>query len=218
MRDDWYGNCSRRLQDHHKTVGLTLSKTVIRVLLVDDHADRATLLQRSLVDAGYEVIGTVSSDSDLYQIARSEQPDVIVVDVESPGRDTLEQMGSVTREQPRPIVMFSDNGDRNAIKAAIQAGVSAYIVDGLDPLRVKAIMEVAMVRFQEFNALREEAAQSKAQLEERKIIERAKGLLMSSKRYSEAEAHQVLQKMAMDSNRRIVDVASDVLAMSRLFT
>lgn len=197
---------------------LTLSKTGIRVLLVDDHPERAALLQQSLAQAGYDVIGTVGSHSDLYQVAQSQQPDVMVVDVESPGRDTLEQMSSVTRDQPRPIVMFSGNGDRDAIKAAIQAGVSAYVVDGLDPGRVKTIMEVAMIRFQEFSALRAEAAQSKAELEERKIVERAKGLVMSNKRCSEPQAYQLLQKMAMDSNRRLVEVAQDVIRMSRLFT
>ena len=187
----------------------------MRVLLVDDHEARAALLKDSLLEAGHEVLGPVSTGADLNEEVRHWAPEVIVIDVEAPGRDTLEQMRTISREQPRPIVMFSGTAERSVIKAAISAGVSAYVVDGLSAERVQPIMEVAMARFQEFEALRQDAVRSKALLEERKLIERAKGLLMSTRHCGEAQAYQTLQKMAMDTNRRLVDVARDVVAINK---
>ncbi|MHB1950980.1 MAG: ANTAR domain-containing response regulator [Acidiferrobacteraceae bacterium] len=186
----------------------------MHVMLVDDDLERSALLRRSLEGCGYTVIATIGSTSDLYAAVRTRQPDVIVIDVEAPGRDTLEQMAMITQEQPRPIVMFCGDGDGALIRNAIRAGVSAYVVDGLAEARVKPIMEVAIARFAEFKALRDDARENRTRLEDRKIIERAKGLLMAARRCGEGEAYQALQKMAMNGNRKLVEVARDVIRIA----
>ncbi len=187
-------------------------------MLVDDDADRSELLRRSLTECGYTVIATIASTSDLYAAVLARRPDVIVVDVEAPGRDTLEQMSMITREHPRPIVMFSGDDDGALIKEAIRAGVSAYVVDGLAETRVKPIMDVAIARFDEFKALRDDAHKNRMLLEERKIVDRAKGLLMAARKCSEPEAYQALQKMAMNGNRKLVEVARDVIRITGFLT
>ena len=185
----------------------------LRVMLVDDHADRAALLERALAEAGYHVVATVAAGEDLYRRVAEIQPDVVIIDMESPGRDTLEHMRNISRDQPKPIVMFADNSDRATIEAAVQAGVSAYIVDGLSGNRVKPIVEVAIARFKEFQALRRELEQAKTTLVERKTIERAKGILMKQRGWTEEQAYQALRKMAMDRNLRVAEVANQVIAM-----
>ncbi|MDE2089449.1 MAG: ANTAR domain-containing protein [Gammaproteobacteria bacterium] len=185
----------------------------LRVMLVDDHADRAALLERALAGAGYQVVATVAAGEDLYRRVAEIQPDVVIIDMESPGRDTLEHMRNISRDQPKPIVMFADNSDRAMIEAAVQAGVSAYIVDGLNGKRVKPIVEVAIARFKEFQALRRELEQAKTTLVERKTIERAKGILMKQRGWTEEQAYQALRKMAMDRNLRVAEVANQVIAM-----
>ena len=188
----------------------------LRVMLVDDHADRAALLERALAGAGYQVVATVAAGEDLYRRVAEIQPDVVIIDMESPGRDTLEHMRNISRDQPKPIVMFADNSDRAMIEAAVQAGVSAYIVDGLSGKRVKPIVEVAIARFKEFQALRRELEQAKTTLAERKTIERAKGILMKQRGWTEEQAYQALRKMAMDRNLRVAEVANQVIAMAEL--
>ena len=188
----------------------------LRVMLVDDHADRAALLERALAGAGYHVVATVAAGEDLYRRVAEIQPDVVIIDMESPGRDTLEHMRNISRDQPKPIVMFADNSDRATIEAAVQAGVSAYIVDGLSSNRVKPIVEVAIARFKEFQALRRELEKTKTTLAERKQIERAKGILMKQRGWTEEQAYQALRKMATDRNLRIAEVANQVIAMADL--
>ncbi|MFN2310213.1 MAG: ANTAR domain-containing response regulator, partial [Gammaproteobacteria bacterium] len=144
------------------------------------------------------------------------QPDVIIIDLDSPDRDTLEQMRTISRVQPRPIVMFAEDDDSGTINQAIKAGVSAYVVDGLSSHRVRPVMEVAIARFREYQALREELARTKNSLEERKLIEQAKGLLMQHRQMNEAEAYQALRKLAMDQGKRLPEVARNVIAIMEL--
>ena len=188
----------------------------LKVMVIDESAGRAALLQRALTDAGYEIIARVEHGMNLLERVEEVKPDVIIIDMEMPDRDTLEQLHTIHKDQPRPIVMFADNSESDVIEAAVKAGVSAYVVDGLNPERVKPIMDVAIARFREFQALREELEQTKSTLADRKVIDKAKGIIMKQRGMDEAEAYKSLRKMAMDSNKRISEIAKDVIAIAEL--
>ncbi len=188
----------------------------LRVLLVDQEPDRASTLERVLRDAGYALLGKVAPNTELLDQVRRLGPDVIIVDMALPDRDTLEYMATLTRDQPKPIVMFVDQSDETMIGRAVKAGVSAYVVDGLDPQRVKPIVDVAIAQFREFQALRDELAQTKSNLAGRKLIDRAKGLLMAERDLSEEDAYRALRKLAMDRGMRLSDVAEEILAVAKL--
>jgi response regulator NasT len=190
----------------------------MRVLLVDDNAERAELLKSALHESGYTVSLHVGAMAQLLAQVRAVEPDVIIIDRDSPDRDTLEHVCMVTRDQPRPIVMFADDGDRAAIRAAVDAGVSAYVVGGLSAERIRPIVDVAMARFEQFQAMRRELDQTRTNLAERKQIERAKGIVMKSRGVSEEEAYGLLRKLAMERNQRIAQVSENVIAMAELLT
>jgi two-component system, response regulator / RNA-binding antiterminator len=191
-------------------------KPILKVLIVDESPERAEIVQEGLKDLGCEIVGRVAGRVGLAEVVAASNPDVIVIDVESPDRDILEDMRTLNRLQPRPVVMFAHDGDTEKIRAAIDAGVSAYIVDGLSSSRVRPIVEVAMARFRQYQALREELDQAKSSLEERKVVERAKGILMRKKGLGEAEAYESLRKMAMSSNQRLIEVARKVIDVAEL--
>jgi response regulator NasT len=188
----------------------------LRVLLVDQQPDRASAMERTLRADGYEIAGRVTVGGTLMAEVKRLKPDVIVVDLDSPDRDSLEAMRMITRDQPKPIVMFVDQSDSDSIAQAIKAGVAAYVVDDVSPQRVRPIVEVAIAQFQEFQALRTALDETRATLAERKTVERAKGLLMQQKGCSEEEAYRDMRKMAMDRNMRLVEVAESVLAIAKL--
>lgn len=193
------------------------SKTSLTVMLVDDQPARAALLEQALLDHDYKVIARLSSAAGLAeQVARLE-PDVIIIDIESPDRDTLEHMSTLHRDNPRPVVMFAEEGDDSgSIERAMRAGVSAYIVDGLNPTRVKTIVDVAVARFREFHALRRELEETRSQLADRKQIDRAKGLLMKQRGLDEQQAYHAMRKMAMDRGQRLAEVAANIIAVFEL--
>ena len=188
----------------------------LRILIVDESAERAELIEAALVAGGCEVIARLIGRADLHEKLTSVEPDVIIISMECPDRDVLEDMSRITSQRPRPTVMFVDRSDNESIRAAVQAGVSAYVVGGLSPERVRSVLEVAIARFNEFQALRRELETAKESLEERKVIERAKGLLMKSRSLSEDEAFHLLRKMAMDRKMRLAAVAREVLAAAEL--
>jgi len=190
----------------------------MRVLLVDDDPQRATKVKSALAAAGYTVTAHLTSTSDLLARVREMAPDVIVIDRDSPDRDTLEHVCLVTRDDPRPVVLFTDDGDRNMIRDAVRVGVSAYVVDGLSVERLQPILEVAVARFAEHQALRGELAEAKANIVKRKLIERAKGIVMRQSGVGEDEAYARLRKLAMDRNRQLADVAQDVIEMAKLLS
>jgi response regulator NasT len=192
------------------------SKPTLRVLLCDEDRGRAAILEQALADAGYSVIARLDGAENLSAEVARHQPDVIIIDLDSPDRDTLEQMRTISREQPRPIVMFAEDDASGTINQAIKAGVSAYVVDGLSGKRVRPVMEVAIARFREYQALREELARTKTSLEERKVIDQAKGLLMQHRAMNEAEAYQALRKLAMDQGKKLPEVAKNVIAIMEL--
>ncbi len=189
---------------------------MLRVLVVDDSPERGQVLRGGLEQAGYEVAGILSSPLELLEAVERLAPDVIIIDTDSPTRDALEHLCVMGRDRPRPIVMFSADDDAATIRDAVRAGVSAYVVDGLEPERVKAIVEVACARFEEFQRLRAELAEANRRLSERKLVERAKGLLMKERGVDEQEAYRLLRSLAMNRGKRVGEIAQDVIAASEL--
>lgn len=188
----------------------------LRVLLVDEDQERRVLLQEALDAAGFAVVISTGSGGDLSGVVRRVQPDVIVIDVDAPDRDTLENMCCIARDVPRPVVMFTHDEDTEKMRTAIRAGVSAYIVGSITSERVKPIVDVAVLRFEEHQALRRELDQAKNSLADRKVIERAKGILMRQRDCGEEQAYQALRKLAMDRNRKLVEVAQSVIDAAEL--
>lgn len=188
----------------------------MRVLVVDDSDERAAILREALIAAGHDVVASLSSPLELLRAVDTLRPDVIVLDTESPTRDVLEHVVMVSQSSPRPIVMFSSDAGGEAIRGAVRAGVSAYIVDGLDSSRVNSIVEVACARFEEFQRLKYELADANLKLSERKLVERAKGLLMKSRNLSEDEAFHALRKLAMSKKVRLGEVAQQVIESAEL--
>jgi response regulator NasT len=183
----------------------------MRVLVVDESEERTAILRDALTAAGHEVAASLTSPFELLRTVEALAPDVIVIDTDSPTRDVLEHLVVVSRESPRPIVMFASDSGGEAIRGAVRAGVSAYVVDGLEATRVNTIVEVACARFDEFQRLRSELAEANLKLSERKLVERAKGLLMKSRGLTEDEAYHALRRQAMTRKLRLGEVAQQLL-------
>jgi response regulator NasT len=188
----------------------------LRIALVDEKPERSDDLERALLEAGYDVVARLSGRDDLRTRIAASQPDVIIVDLQSPDRDVLEDMQRMHDEQPRPVLMFVDESDSDSIHAAVRAGVSAYVVDGLKSRSVRPIVEVAIARFEAFQTLKSELEAARTSLADRKLIERAKGILMSRHRLSEDEAYHRLRRTAMDRSMKLADVARLVVEMAEL--
>lgn len=183
-------------------------------MLVDDETERAAMVEQELQAQGYTVVCRLTTTAALRHHVERVQPDIVIIDMDSPDRDTLEHMSVVNQQNPRPIVFFADKDDNpNNIRAAIKAGVSAYIVDGLKPNRVKPILDVAIARFEEFQSLRSELLQTRTELDDRKLIEKAKGMLMKHQGCDEEQAFRTLRKLAMDRSQKLVDVARSVISV-----
>lgn len=189
---------------------------MLRVMVVDESTECAARLRQGLQEAGHVVVATLDSTIDILAQDERNKPDVIVISMDSPGRDSLEHICVVSQNRPKPIVLFTQAQDSNTIEAAVRAGVTAYVVDGLESSRVHSILNVAVARFNQYQALQLELAQSKAEIGERKQIERAKGLLMKQRRWDEETAFRALRKMAMDRNIRLADAAEQVIAVTKL--
>jgi response regulator NasT len=187
-----------------------------RVLIVDQNLARATILEEGLRDAGYRDLVVVRDMQNLMRRILDEQPDVILIDLENPNRDVLEQMFQVSRVVQKPVAMFVDTADRHTIEAAIDAGVSAYVVDGLRKERVQAIVEMSVSRFRAFEKLRVELDETRRQLADRKLVDRARGILMKQRALSEEEAYEAMRKAAMDNNLRLAEVAQSVITAAGL--
>ena len=188
----------------------------MRVLIVDESEERAALLREALTSSGHEVAASLSSPLELLRAVETLLPDVIVIDTESPTRDVLEHVVMVSQSSPRPIVMFATDSGGEMIREAVRAGVSAYVVDGLDSGRVNSIVEVACARFEEFQRLKLELADANLKLSERRLVERAKGLLMQVRGISEDEAYHALRKLAMAKKLRLGDVAQQLIDSAAL--
>ena len=189
---------------------------MLKVMIVDEVVERAEVLQRALTQTGYEVIAYMPSTFDLHRQVRACQPDVVIIETDSPDRDTLENLCVVSRDEPRPVVMFTHDGDSEKIRAATDAGVSAYVVDGMSAERIGPIIDAAIARFEQYHALKRELDDIEEKLADRKVIERAKGILMKSRGLGEEEAYRALRKQAMENNARLAEVARQVVAVASL--
>lgn len=188
----------------------------MRVLVVDESAERAAILGAALRQAGHEVTASLTSPLLLLRTIDELQPDVIVIDTDSPSRDVLEHLVVMSEHTPRPVVMFTTDARPETIREATRAGVSAYVVDGLDPSRIQPIVDAAVARFGEMQKLREQVAEANQKLSERKLIERAKGLLMKSRNLDEEAAYAALRKAAMDRKLKIAQVAQRIVDAAEL--
>ncbi len=173
--------------------------------------ERARVLRIALLEAGYNVVATLPGDAFLPERIGQIQPDLIVVDAESQGRDILEHVVMATRDERRPIVMFSGDEDTAYLRKAVAAGVSAYVAAGTPAERIKPVLDVAMARFEMEEALRRELADARSELADRKVLDRAKGLLMSRQGLTEPQAHARLRKAAMDKGLKLVEVAQRLI-------
>ncbi|HEX7642483.1 MAG TPA: ANTAR domain-containing protein [Burkholderiaceae bacterium] len=187
-----------------------------RVLLVNDTDKPIAELCQALTALGYEVLPLVATSRELTEAIKREKPDIVIVDTESPSRDTLEQLALMHASAPRPVVMFSHDSDQQLIRAAVGAGVTTYVVDGLAPERLAPILEVALARFAEESRLRQRLAEVEQELANRKLIDRAKGLLMEKRGMSEAQAYEAMRSQAMKQSVKIAEVARRIIAMSDL--
>jgi len=188
----------------------------MRIMLVDDDQVRLQQVEQALAAGGDEVVVRLDTRADLLQAVQRYAPDVILIDVDAPGRDTLESLNRISIDCPRPIVMFTDDGGSDTIRRAVRAGVSAYVVAGLSATRLKPIVDVAIARFHEHQALRRELDDAKTRLADRRDIERAKGLLMTRRNLNETDAYEMLRKMAMDRNMKLGDASRALIAAAEL--
>lgn len=193
-------------------------QVMLKILLVNDTNKQVGRLRASLIQAGFDVVEEVSSAFMIPRRVASLQPDLVIIDTESPSRDVLEQIVMVSQDEPRPIVMVSADGAPTAIRAAIKAGVSAYVVEDIDVAKLESVLAVAQARFEADQALKLQVRVAEGKLSERKTVERAKGLLMQLRQLNEAEAYNAMRKMAMDRNIRIAEVADKLLSMNDLLT
>lgn len=189
----------------------------LRVLIVDADPVRRALLVQSLQSKDCLVMERANFAFDLLDGMPQLQPDVIVIDADAPDRDTLENICMISRHQARPIVLFTDDEDTEKMAQAMRAGVTSYVVKGIAPERIKPILQVAVLRFAEHQALRQDLAVAQNQLLERKLIERAKGIVMRQKNISEDAAYNLLRKMAMERNAKLADIASQVVDLAKAF-
>lgn len=193
-----------------------MTEASLRILLVDPNRVRASILEDGLREAGYSNVTVIREMENLLRRIVEADPEVIFIDLQNPNRDVLEQMFQVSRCVHRPIAMFVDQSDTGMIEAAVEAGVGAYVVDGLRKDRVRSILDTAVSRFNAFSRLRDELDRTRQALEERKVVERAKGILMKARGMDEAEAYDVMRKAAMNENRRIPEVAQSLVTAARL--
>ncbi len=189
----------------------------LKIVIVDKNPVRAAILEDGLREAGHVQVVRIEDTGHLLARVYAVDPDVILIDLENPSRDILEQMFQVSRAVRRPVAMFVDQSDKASIEAAVDAGVSAYIVGGLRKDRVQNILDLCVSRFNAFARLQDELERTRSALEERKAIDRAKGILMAAKNLSEHAAYALLRKTAMNENKKIAEVAQSVITAAELF-
>ena len=192
------------------------AESFFKIVIVDESPIRAAILEEGLREAGFTSVERIGDMHNLLARIYALDPDVILIDLENPSRDVLEQMFQVSRAVRRPIAMFVDQSDSASIQASVDAGVSAYIVDGLKKERIKPILDLCISRFNAFSRLQDELDKTKTALEERKIIDRAKGLLMKLKGLTEDEAYVLMRSTAMREKKKIGEIAQSIITASEI--
>ncbi|ASM71825.1 MULTISPECIES: ANTAR domain-containing response regulator [Roseobacteraceae] len=191
---------------------------VLKITIVETDPARAALIEESLARAGQYELNTVSDMTRLTAAIAAHNPDIVLIDLDNPSRDSLEELTLASAPLERPVALFVDQSDANLTRIAIEAGVSAYVVDGLRADRLKPIIDAAVARFTLFRQMRTELATTKRALEERKVIDRAKGLLMKAKGIDEQAAYDLLRRAAMDQGRKVIDVAEALVTTAGLLS
>jgi two-component system, response regulator / RNA-binding antiterminator len=204
--DDFAGECELPMS----------AESSPKIVIVDENPIRAAILEEGLREAGFVAVEHIREMHNLLARIYALDPDVIVIDLENPSRDVLEQMFQVSRAVRRPIAMFVDQSDTDSIRASVDAGVSAYIVDGLKKERLKPILDLCILRFNAFARLQDELERTKSALEDRKAIDRAKGILMKLKGLTEDEAYVLLRSTAMREKKKIGDIAQSIITAAEL--
>ena len=190
----------------------------LSIIVVEEDRDRAVTIVDSLREAGEFEIHVISARTSLARQIKARQPDVVLIDIANPSRDTLEELALASGPLERPVAMFVDRSEDGLSAAAIEAGVSAYVVDGLQPARLKPILDAAITRFRMFQRMRTELEETKRALEDRKLIDRAKGMVMKARSVGEDEAYAILRKTAMDQNKRVADLAAALVSTAGLLS
>jgi response regulator NasT len=188
----------------------------LKIVIVDESPIRAAILEEGLREAGFTQVERLAEMHNLLQRIYSIDPDVILIGLENPSRDVLEQMFQVSRAMRRPVAMFVDQSDAASIQASVDAGVSAYIVDGLKKERIKSILDLCVSRFNAFSKLQNELDRARSDLEERKSLDRAKGILMKAKGLTEDEAYKSMRGAAMRESKKIADIAQAIITAAEL--
>jgi len=193
-----------------------MSLAMLKILVIDESRSRAGEICAALALAGHQVVAVLAGSADLSAEVSRIAPDIILIDTEAPSRDTLEHLAAMHRDMPRPVVIFAQASDDATIRKAIAAGVAAYVVDGLEPGRIKPVIEVAIARFEAHQALRQELSAATKKLSDRKLIDRAKGILMKSRGIDEEAAYSSLRRLAMDRSQPLAQAAKDVVDLAKL--
>ncbi len=193
-----------------------MNANVLAVLVIDENRVRASIIEAGLREAGHHNVTILHDVAGVARRIAEINPDVIVIDLGNPNRDMLENMFQLSRAVRRPVAMFVDRSDLESMEAAIEAGVSAYVVDGLKQERVKPILDLAVSRFNAYSRLMHELEEARGELENRKVVERAKGILMKSRGLSEEGAYALLRNAAMNQNRKILEIAQSLITAARL--
>ena len=188
----------------------------LSILIIDENRLRAQIIEDGLREAGHALVTVLATNHEAARRITEISPDVVVIDLENPNRDQLEHYFSLSRALKKPIAMFVDRSDSAEIEAAVEAGVSAYVVDGLKKERVKPILDMAISRFNAFARLTRELEEARSALEDRKLIDQAKAILIKSRGMNEADAYALLRKTAMNQNRKIVDIAQSLITAAGL--
>ena len=215
--DDLTAMRNGAISDSHITLSPgSYRDSSLKIAIVYKSQTRVAIIEDGLHDAGLTQIERISEMRNLLLRVSSFDPDVILIDLENPSRDTLAQMFQVSRAARRPVAIFVDQSDSTSTQAAVDAGVAAYIVDGLKKERITAIVDLAISRFNAFSQLQAELDSVKSTLNERKVIDRAKGMLMKARRLSEDEAYVLMRRTAMSENKKIVEIARSVIKEAEL--
>lgn len=193
-----------------------MAEPALHILIIDADRIRASVIEEGLKEGGHTRVTVLTDTTQIVRRVVEIDPDVIVIDLENPSRDALEYMFQVSRAVQRPVAMFVDRSDQASIEAAIEAGVSAYVVGGLKKDRIKSILDTAVSRFRAFDRLRRDLDEARSELAERKTVERAKGILMRTRGMSEADAYALLRSTAMRQSRRIVEIAESLITAAGL--
>jgi two-component system, response regulator / RNA-binding antiterminator len=189
---------------------------MLRVMIIDNDLKRSKPLKQSLIDNGFDVIAHVEDDVNLQTKCCELEPDIVIMDIESPSRDILDNVCMITQGNTKPVVMFSQDGEKEMVKAATKAGVSAYVVGTIPSERLTPVIEAAIARFEEMKQLRDELQMANMKLDERKVVERAKGILMRQRNLDEDEAYKMLRSMAMQRNMKLADLSNQLIDAAKM--